>query len=112
MGRWLLTDWQTLDLLAPGYQAASHEIVYQVQLTPGADIPSYLRAVTAAEPGLDAWDNSGSDQFTWPSSACRWRSPCCWHRSRTRGLPHRRLNTRERRRDLGMLKSIGRTRGR
>ncbi|WP_327581850.1 ABC transporter permease [Nonomuraea sp. NBC_00507] len=104
--RFLWSSWQTLATLAP-QTSADH---YEVQLTPHADPEAYARAVKAADPGL------------YPSVAV----PDSLVTTTVVGLASVfttliivvaalgvfntvLLNTRERRRDLGMLKSIGMT---
>jgi hypothetical protein len=50
--------------LAPDYQAQPHQVLYPVQLAPGTEVGDYLAAVTAADSGLRAWDNRGTNDFT------------------------------------------------
>jgi hypothetical protein len=74
-GEALLTAWQTLSQLAPGYRASGHEILYQIELSPGTHHPDYLAAVAAADPGLHAWDNTSDTSSRSPWSASRPCSP-------------------------------------
>lgn len=103
-------DWQTLDLLAPDYQVVNSDVFYQVQPTAGTDIRSYVRAVTAAAPGLYAWDNTGTNSFTITVVSFSSMLSVMLGIVAALGVFNTVvLNTRERRRDLGMLKSIGMT---
>jgi putative ABC transport system permease protein len=103
----IFANWQTLPLLAPGARAES----YQVQLKPGTDAQAFLTAVTTGDPGLQgvpASDNLGSQAVVIISAATLLTMLLGF----VAGLGVFNtvvLNTRERRRDLGMLKSIGMT---
>ncbi|MEE6263356.1 ABC transporter permease [Plantactinospora sonchi] len=106
----MLADWQTFHLLAPDHRFANHELLYQVALTPGTAIPSYVAAVAAADPGLDAWNNSGGDDFTVAAVSLAVVLTLMLGTVTALGVFNTVvLETRERRRDLGMLKSIGMT---
>jgi len=105
-----LTDWRTLDLVAPGHQYENHEVLYQIELAPGTDVGGHLAAVTAADPGLYVWENQQTDEFAvtvvWLSTVLT----VLLGGVAALGVFHTVvLNTRERRRDLGMLKSVGMT---
>ncbi|MET7423935.1 ABC transporter permease [Dactylosporangium sp. NPDC005555] len=106
----LLTSWETLQRIAPDRAIANHEVLYEVSLTPGTTIQSYLASVRAADPGLNAWDNSGVNPFTVAmislSTALSLMLGTVAALSVFNTVV---LNVRERRRDLGMLKSIGMT---
>ncbi|MEQ4302091.1 FtsX-like permease family protein [Plantactinospora sp. B6F1] len=106
----LLADWSALARLAPAREVGNHEILYQIQLAPGTDVPAYTAAVQAADPGLDVWDNGGTDSFT--VAAVSLAAAVTLMLGLVTALAVFNtvvLNTRERRRDIGMLKSIGMT---
>ncbi|MCT9087518.1 ABC transporter permease [Streptomyces sp. ASQP_92] len=99
-------SWATYTELVPG----GHATEYTVRLAPGADTRAYTEAVTALDPALHAsvldFDNAGTDTviafatvftalLTLVASLGVFNTVL--------------LNIRERRRDLGMLKSIGMT---
>ncbi|MGA5699751.1 FtsX-like permease family protein [Peterkaempfera bronchialis] len=103
----LTSNWQTLARLVPDPHAGE----YHVRLAPGADAKAYIEAVQAADPGLHpslpAPDGGGptvavvgfSTVFTVLLTVVA-----------ALGVFNTvLLNIRERRRDLGMLKSIGMT---
>jgi putative ABC transport system permease protein len=109
-GPGLLTDWETLQRLAPDHVIANHDVLFEVALTPGTDRPAYLASVRAADPGLNAWDNSGINPFT--VSMISLSTALSLMLGTVAALSVFNtvvLNVRERRRDLGMLKSIGMT---
>ncbi|MER5863367.1 ABC transporter permease [Kitasatospora sp. NPDC002040] len=105
-GRFLYSTWSTLAELDPAAEAA----VYQVQLKPGTDVQAYIDAVRAADPGLypQPADDGSLPAETVVSFASVFTVlltvVACLGVFNTV-----LLNTRERRRDLGMLKSIGMT---
>jgi ABC-type antimicrobial peptide transport system permease subunit len=83
---------------------------YQVQTVPGTDLRAYAQAVTAADPGLDAWDNTGEDSLTAVVTAFSTVLALMLATVAALGVLNTvALNVTERRRDLGMLKSIGMT---
>ncbi|MCF2131819.1 ABC transporter permease [Strepomyces sp. STD 3.1] len=102
-------NWQTLTQLGTAYDP--HEIEYQIQLAPGTDAAAYSSAVKAADPGLyprDPSTDGGSFQVTMVSFS----TVLALMLATVAALGVFNtvvLNTRERRRDLGMLKSIGMT---
>jgi putative ABC transport system permease protein len=109
-GPGLLTGWETLQRVAPDRPIAGHEVLYEVSLTPGTTVQPYLAAVRAADPGLAAWDNSGINPFT--ISMISLSTVLSLMLGTVAALSVFNtvvLNVRERRRDLGMLKSIGMT---
>jgi putative ABC transport system permease protein len=103
----IFSNWETLRLLAPGARAVS----YQVQLKPGSDAQAYAEAVRAGDPGLrvfPAQDGSSSMAAVIIGSATL--LTLLLAAVAALGVFNTVvLNTRERRRDLGMLKSIGMT---
>lgn len=106
----LLTAWETLQQIAPDRPVANHEVLYEVALAPGTAIQPYLTSVRAADPGLNAWDNSGVNSFT--VSMVSLSTALSLMLATVAALSVFNtvvLNVRERRRDLGMLKSIGMT---
>ncbi len=109
-GAGLLTAWETLEPIRPAQPIANHEFVFEVAVTPGTDIQAYIASVRALDPGINAWDNSSRNSFTVSmialSSAL---SLMLGVVAALSVLNTVLLNVRERRRDLGMLKSIGMT---
>jgi putative ABC transport system permease protein len=103
----IFADWATLTGLAPDVRADS----YQVDLEPGTDHQAYFDAAAAGDPGLVALpprDGTSSQAVVLVSSATVL--------TLVLGIVAALgvfntvvLNARERRRDLGMLKSIGMT---
>jgi putative ABC transport system permease protein len=101
------SDPQTLAQLAPNTRADS----YVVELKSGTDPDAYSAAVQAADPGLDAFPTPGNH-----SGGARVVDAAATLLTLMLGTVAALgvfntivLNTRERRRDLGMLKSIGMT---
>ncbi|MER6996985.1 FtsX-like permease family protein [Streptomyces sp. NPDC000410] len=105
----LFSDWGTLTPLAPTYKPI--QIQYQVKLAPGTDIDAYMNAVKKADPELypkDATDTANAFALTMVSLATA--LTVMLGTVAALGVFNTVvLNTRERRRDLGMLKSIGMT---
>ncbi len=103
----IFASWQTLDALAPGTRAES----YQVKLTPGTDQQAYVTAVQAKDPGLQALpprDGTSSTAVIIIGAAVA--LTLLLGTVAALGVFNTvLLNARERRRDLGMLKSIGMT---
>ncbi|MGI5178588.1 ABC transporter permease [Dactylosporangium sp. CA-152071] len=106
----LITTWETLQRLGPQQPIPNHEVMYEISLLPGTDIPAYLASVRAADPGLAAWSNVGVNSFTVSMiSLSTALSLMLGVVAALSVLNTVLLNVRERRRDLGMLKSIGMT---
>ncbi|MEV4619611.1 FtsX-like permease family protein [Asanoa sp. NPDC049573] len=106
----LIVDWSVFTALAPARVVLPHEVYYQVQLTPGADVDGYAAAVRAADPALDAYNNAQVSDFA--VTVIGFSSVLSLLLSTVAALGVFNtvvLNVRERRRDLGMLKSIGMT---
>lgn len=104
--RSLESTWETLDLLAPGTRAVD----YAVRLAPGTDADAYAAAVDAADPGLHAEVAGSVNAAT--TTVVGFSSVFTVLLTFVASLGVFNtvlLNTRERRRDLGMLKSIGMT---
>jgi putative ABC transport system permease protein len=103
----IFADWAALDQLAPGTRAYS----YQVQLEPGTDRETYTVAAEGKDPGLRALpprDGSSSTAVIIISAATI--LTLLLGAVAALGVFNTvLLNARERRRDLGMLKSIGMT---
>jgi putative ABC transport system permease protein len=103
----IFADWATLMLLAPDTRADS----YQVDLEPGTDHQAFFDAVTDGDPGLEALpprDGTSSQAVVLISSATV--LTLVLGVVAALGVFNTVvLNARERRRDLGMLKSIGMT---
>jgi putative ABC transport system permease protein len=103
----IFADWATLDQLAPGTRAYS----YQVQLEPGTGRETYTAAAEGKDPGLRALpprDNT-SDTAVIIVSAATILTLLLGAVAALGVFNTVILNARERRRDLGMLKSIGMT---
>jgi putative ABC transport system permease protein len=106
----LVAGWDTFERVAPDHRILPHEVYYAIAVAPGTGTGQYLAAVRAADPGLDAWDNGGVNTYTSTVVGL------CTVLTLLLGLVAALgvfntvvLNTRDRRRDLGMLKSIGMT---
>ncbi|MFF0366590.1 FtsX-like permease family protein [Micromonospora sp. NPDC005087] len=106
----LVAGWDTFERLAPDYRILPHEMYYALAVAPGTDTGQYLAAIRTADPGLDAWDNSGSNSYTTAVVALSTVLTLLLGLVAALGVFNTVvLNTRDRRRDLGMLKSIGMT---
>ena len=108
----LLAGWQTLDRLDPSYRADPSAMLYQVGLDRGASVDSYRAAVTKADQGLDAMDHAASQENTFSLIVVSLSTILTLLLGTVAALGVFNtvvLNTRERRRDLGMLKAIGMT---
>ncbi|MFD5145226.1 FtsX-like permease family protein [Streptomyces sp. NPDC058401] len=104
--RALRSTWETLGALAPD----SRPVEYTVRLAPGADARAYADAVDAADPGLHA--EVGDSVNTATTTVVGFSSVFSVVLALVASLGVFNtvlLNTRDRRRDLGMLKSIGMT---
>ncbi|MEV8530731.1 ABC transporter permease [Streptomyces sp. NPDC051211] len=104
--RALTASWDTMAALDPEVRPAE----YRVQLEPGTDAKAYSDAVRAAGPGLHASPLGDSNSVT--ATIIGFSSVFTVLLSAVAALGVFNtvlLNTRERRRDLGMLKSIGMT---
>ncbi|WP_329461307.1 ABC transporter permease [Streptomyces sp. NBC_01431] len=99
-------DWPTLTALAPGTQANQ----YWVRLTSHPDTAAYMKAVRAADPGLAPTEqtsvNAGAMTVISSASALTLMLSVVAAMGVFNTVV---LSSRERRRDLGMLKSIGMT---
>ncbi|MEV0269456.1 FtsX-like permease family protein [Hamadaea sp. NPDC050747] len=103
-------DWRVLTELAPARVAQSWEVYYQVQLVRGGDVAAYVEAVRAADPGIDAWNTSQLNGFA--VAVISFSAVLSLLLSTVAALGVFNtvvLNVHERRRSLGMLKSIGMT---
>jgi putative ABC transport system permease protein len=106
----IIADWSVLTGLAPDRVVPAWEVHYQVQLVSGGDVAAYVAAVTAADPGIDAWDNSQLSDFALTVIGFSSALALLLATVAAVGVFNTVvLNVRERRRDLGMLKSIGMT---
>ncbi|TCO47714.1 putative ABC transport system permease protein [Kribbella antiqua] len=102
----VLSNWETLALIAPNTRAQT----YEVQLKPGTDIDAYVKAVQAGDSGLV--ETPGQDAGTFVAIVLATVVLLTLMLGTVAALGVFNtvvLNTRERRRDLGMLKSIGMT---
>ncbi|WP_433613914.1 FtsX-like permease family protein [Dactylosporangium sp. CA-139114] len=108
----LFADWSVLTALAPSYHLVNHEVMYSVRVQPGTSVESYLAAVRAADPGLDAWSAVSGLGNTYTVSVVTISVVFSLMIGTVAALSVFNtvlLNVRERRRDLGTLKSIGMT---
>ncbi|MFE2326972.1 FtsX-like permease family protein [Streptomyces sp. NPDC059385] len=104
--RSLDAGWKTLEQLAPDARA----IEYHVQLSPGTDADAYAAAVEAVDPGLSTSVGGGGNAATVTVVTFSTVFTVLLTLVASLGVFNTvLLNTRERRRDLGMLKSIGMT---
>jgi putative ABC transport system permease protein len=105
----MYADWATLERMAPDLRADR----YVVDLAPGTDQQTYLDAVESADPGLAALSQPErrSDQAAVLISAAAVLTLVLGVVAALGVFNTVVLNARERRRDLGMLKSIGMTPG-
>jgi putative ABC transport system permease protein len=107
-GEELLSNWETLALIAPDLRAT----MYEIQLEPGTDIDAYVKAVQAGDPGLQEVPGQDPGTFVAIVVATVVLLTVMLGTVAALGVFNTVvLNTRERRRDLGMLKSIGMTPG-
>ncbi|MBC2906646.1 FtsX-like permease family protein [Streptomyces cupreus] len=103
--RLIIADWPTLTALAPDEEP----IAYHVKLRDGAHQDAYARAVRAADPGVSP-SLSGSNSVTQTVVGSATALTLMLALVAALGVFNTVvLNTRDRRRDLGMLKSIGMT---
>lgn len=104
-GRLVVTDWPTFTALAPGEKP----IAYHVRLRDGADPAAYARAARAADRGISP-TVSGSNSVTQTIIGSASVLTLMLAVVASLGVFNTVvLNTRDRRRDLGILKSIGMT---
>jgi putative ABC transport system permease protein len=103
----LFADWSVLERLAPDTRADT----YHVRLEPGTDQQAYLDAVAAGDPGLHHMPqgDGGSSQGVVIISTATVLTLVLTAVAALGVFNTVVLNARERRRDLGMLKSIGMT---
>ncbi|MFE7840079.1 FtsX-like permease family protein [Streptomyces sp. NPDC057474] len=103
--RVVVADWTTLRSVAP----RENPIAYHVKLRDGADPNAYARAAEAADPGLSP-SPTGSNSVTQTIIGSATALTLLLAAVASLGVFNTAvLNTRDRRRDLGMLKSIGMT---
>jgi putative ABC transport system permease protein len=101
------SDWDTLGLLDPD----PHAVGWEVKLAPGTGFGAFQQAVAQADPGLHAGQTAGSGgSFVILLKSFAGLLTVMLSVVAALGVFNTVvLNTRERRRDLGMLKSIGMT---
>ncbi|GIE86840.1 ABC transporter permease [Actinoplanes regularis] len=106
----LMADWSSLTTFVADPKLAPSDFYYQVQVTPGTSVAGYVAAVRAADSGLDVWDNTGGDEFTVIVAGFSTVLGLLLATVAALGVLNTvALDALERRRDLGMLKSIGMT---
>ncbi|MEV5330347.1 FtsX-like permease family protein [Nonomuraea sp. N2-4H] len=102
----IIASWSTLTALDPAGRATQ----YEVGLAPGTDVERFNAAVKAAEPGLYPRAKSQADQHSVAVIGAAALFTVLLGTVATLGVFNTVvLTTRERRRDLAMLKSIGMT---
>ncbi|MDH6132758.1 putative ABC transport system permease protein [Kitasatospora sp. MAA4] len=102
--------WETLTELAPDWGTVRYVNQYWVQLAPGTNVDAYDSAVSAAVPGLYPSASGGTNSISVTIVGSTSLLTLLLATVAALGVFNTVvLNTRERRRDLGMLKSIGMT---
>ena len=102
----VLSNWQTLAQVAPTLRAN----VYQINVKPGTDLDAFVKAVQTKDPGLQEVPGQDAGNFVAIVLATVLLLTLMLGTVAALGVFNTViLNTRERRRDLGMLKSIGMT---
>lgn len=105
VGDRIMSDWSTLTFLAPG----TTPIAYHVWLGRNADPAAYARAARAADPGIDPV-RTGSNTLVQTIVGSATALTVMLSLVAALGVFNTVvLNTRDRRRDLGVLKSVGMT---
>ncbi|GIE95171.1 ABC transporter permease [Paractinoplanes rishiriensis] len=104
-------EWAAVQPLTPGAPFGGDLVRYLVRLAPATDVEAYLAAVRQADPGLMPVDNSrGANEFIVTVVSISVVLTVMLSIVAALGVFQTVvLNTHERRRDLGMLKSIGMT---
>jgi putative ABC transport system permease protein len=104
----VFADWSSLALIKPGQRADA----YEVRLDPDTDVGAYLDGVRRGDPGVDVVAVDDDDAFSAILLASVTLLTLMLGTVAALGVFNTVvLNARERRRDLGMLKSIGMTPG-
>jgi len=104
----VLSNWATLGLIAPAARASS----YEVNVKPGTDLDAVVKAIQAKDSGLMEGEGQDAGTFVAVVLATVVLLTLMLGTVAALGVFNTVvLNTRERRRDLGMLKSIGMTPG-
>ncbi|HWD81714.1 MAG TPA: FtsX-like permease family protein [Kribbella sp.] len=102
----LLSNWDTLALIAPAQRAN----LYEINVKPGTNLDAFVKAVQSKDPGLIETGGQESGTFVAIVLATVVLLTLMLGTVAALGVFNTVvLNTRERRRDLGMLKSIGMT---
>jgi putative ABC transport system permease protein len=102
----VLSNWQTLALVAPSLRAS----LYEITVKPGTDLDAFVQAVQKGDSGLIETDGQDAGSFVAIVLATVVLLTLMLGTVAALGVFNTViLNTRERRRDLGMLKSIGMT---
>ncbi|GIF03837.1 hypothetical protein Asi03nite_13750 [Actinoplanes siamensis] len=106
----LFAERAALARLDPDRKLAPADFFYQVQVTDGTSLDGYAGAVRTADPGLYAWNNTGGDEFATIVTGFSTVLSILLAAVTALGVLNTvALNALDRRRDLGMLKSIGMT---
>ncbi|MEU4164405.1 ABC transporter permease [Actinoplanes sp. NPDC026670] len=103
-GDGLFAAWRDLPGVDP------FDFYFQVELAEGADVQAFIASVRAADPGLMAWDNTDVTDLTVVVTGISTVLALLLATVAALGVLNTvALNVQDRRRDLGMLKSIGMT---
>ncbi|BCY08073.1 ABC transporter permease [Actinoplanes sp. L3-i22] len=106
----LFAERAALTRLDPGRKLVPENFFYQVQAVEGTDLNAYAAAVRTADPGLFAWNNTGGNDLTTVVRGFSTVLSILLAVVTALGVLNTvALNVFDRRRDLGMLKSIGMT---
>ncbi|MGI5244954.1 FtsX-like permease family protein [Dactylosporangium sp. CA-139066] len=108
----LFADWSVLGALAPAHKVVPHEVMYSIRIAPGTSVEAYMASVRAADPGLYVWASNAGLSNPYTVSVVTISVAFSLMIGTVSALSVFNtvlLNVRERRRDLGMLKSIGMT---
>ncbi|MEV6343739.1 FtsX-like permease family protein [Actinoplanes sp. NPDC051851] len=106
----LFADAAALERLDPDGPLRPADYFYQVQVAEGTDVDGYVAAVRAVDPGLYTWNNTGDNTFAVIVTGFSGVLSVLLSLVTALGVLNTvALNVLDRRRDLGMLKSIGMT---
>jgi ABC-type antimicrobial peptide transport system permease subunit len=100
----LFASWRELQRVDPS------DFYFQVELAEGADVQAFMESARAADPGLTLWDNTDVGELTVVVTGISTVLALLLSTVAALGVLNTvALNVQDRRRDLGMLKSIGMT---
>jgi ABC-type antimicrobial peptide transport system permease subunit len=103
-GDGLFASWRDLQKVDP------FDFYFQVELVEGTDVQAFIESVRAADPGLVSWDNTDVADLTVVVTGISTVLALLLSTVAALGVLNTvALNVQDRRRDLGMFKSIGMT---